>query len=205
MKNWEHTILTVHDGASIWRPSLAGHCAYWRYSCNQISWMYCAMPGACVLCIEHYMQLNLHEKFQPINPIYQYTNPQLLSLMLFFPGHSKYMCNFGPKDKSSIVPHDMQVLLKSTQKKKQKMLQKKKTREEGCPGIRVFPYDQINPSKGKSHWQDISQKFHEARVPTLLCCEEAILGPLAMFAHLWKYRTLECRWRTLLWYHGQWI
>ena len=57
-------------------------------------------------------------------------------------------------------------------------------REEGCTRIRVFPFDQINPSKGNAHWQNISQKLREVRPPTLLCCEEAILGPLVVFAHL---------------------
>ena len=30
--------------------------------------------------------------------------------------YRRYMCSFGPEDKSDIVPDDMQTLLKSTQK-----------------------------------------------------------------------------------------
>ena len=81
-----------------------------------------AMAGVCVFSIYHYMQLSLHKPIPPIVPIYHTTNSHLLSLMSFFYGHSRYRCNFGPEDKSSIVLHDMQALLKSTQKKnKQRM------------------------------------------------------------------------------------
>ena len=84
------------------------------------------MARVCVFCIWHYMQLSLHKPVPPIGPIYHTTNPYILSLMLFFHGHSRYRCNFGPEDKSSIVPHDMQALLKSTQKKTSRRCCRKK-------------------------------------------------------------------------------
>ena len=139
MNDWEYTVLIDHDGASIWCISPTGYCSSWRYSCSQISWMCCAMPRVCVFCIFHYRQLSLHTPVSPIGPIYQCTNPHLLSLMLFFRGHSRYMCNFGPEDKSSIVPHDIQALLKSTLKKKQKMLQEKKRGKKVVLEYESFP------------------------------------------------------------------
>ena len=136
-----------------------------------------------------------------IVPIYHTTNPHILSLMSFFHSHSRCKCNFGPDDKTDIVPHDMQALLISTQKKEKA----EDVAEEDRTGICDFRCDQINPSKGNAHWQDIIRQFHEARVPTLFCCEVALRGPLVVFAHLRKCRRFECCWRTLPWHHGWWI
>jgi hypothetical protein len=54
--------------------------------------------------------------------------------------HCRYRCNFGPEDKSDIVPDDMQALLKSTQKKnKQAMVHKKKRGRKVVPEYDSFP------------------------------------------------------------------
>ena len=69
--------------------------------------------------------------------------------MLFFPGHSKYRCNFGPEDKSSIVPHDIQALLKSTQKKKtnKRCCRKKKRGKKVVSEYESFPLTKSTRSK----------------------------------------------------------
>ena len=71
--------------------------------------------------------------------------------------------------------------------------------------IWFLPIDHINPSQGHVHWQDISKLLGEKRVPTLCGCKEALLGPLVVFAHLWKCRTPECCWRTQSWHYARWL
>lgn len=62
-----------------------------------ISSMCHVVAHVCVVFIYHYIQLSLHK-------------PISLSSMLFFHGHSRYLCNFGSEDESEIMPHDMQAL-----------------------------------------------------------------------------------------------
>ena len=46
--------------------------------------------------------------------LYKYT--PLMHWIILFMRPSTYKCNFGPEDKTKIVPQDMQTLLKYTQK-----------------------------------------------------------------------------------------
>ena len=56
---------------------------------------------------------------------------------------SRYHCNFGPEDKSDVVPEDMQALLKSTQKRR---INKKQTKQK--KGKKVIPeYDAFPVNK----------------------------------------------------------
>ena len=54
--------------------------------------------------------------------------------------HSRYRCNFGPEDKSDVLPEDMQALLKSTQKRriKKKQAHRKKGKKV-IPEYDAFP------------------------------------------------------------------
>ena len=53
---------------------------------------------------------------------------------------SRYRCNFGPKDKTDVVPEDMQALLKSTQKRRTKKHHAKpKKGKKVIPEYDAFP------------------------------------------------------------------
>ena len=58
--------------------------------------------------------------------------------------HSRHRCNFGPEDKSDVLPEDMQALLKSTQKRmiKKNQVQKKKGKKV-IPEYDAFPVNKF--------------------------------------------------------------
>ena len=63
---------------------------------------------------------------------------------------SRYRCNFGPEDKSDVVPADMQALLKSTQKRRTKKNQTKpKKRRKVIPEYDTFPVTRSTGAKIK--------------------------------------------------------
>jgi hypothetical protein len=65
-------------------------------------------------------------------------NTHSINLLFHCYFNCRYRCNFGPEDRSDIVAHDMQALLKSTQKKK-KILQNKKRGKKVIPEYDSFP------------------------------------------------------------------
>lgn len=57
--------------------------------------------------------------------------------------HIRYRCNFGPEDKSAIVPHDMQALLRSTHKKRKNKAEQNKRK---CKKV-ILDYDAFPTNK----------------------------------------------------------
>ena len=91
--------------------------------------------------------------------------------------HIRYRCNSGPEDKSAIVPHDMQALLRSTHKKrKNKAEQNKRKCKKVIPDYDAFPTNKMCSSKGCTHRQNSSWKLCEERVSTFFCGKVAIFG-----------------------------
>ena len=84
----------------------------------------------------YFIQCNLYYKYDYYSPSTCTNYTPLMHWIIVFvrPSRSKY--NFGPEDKTKIVPHDMQTLLKYTQKKEEEHpYPKEKTRKEGCTCI----------------------------------------------------------------------
>ena len=69
------------------------------------------------------------------------TNLQSSYQCLTFSIVFRFRCNFGPEDKTGIVPQDMQALLKSTQKKSKKKSSeiKAKRGRKTIPDYDAFP------------------------------------------------------------------
>ena len=64
--------------------------------------------------------------------------------IILFMRPSRYICNFGPEDKTGIVPQDMQTLLKYTQTKRKKNIHTQKKKR----GKKVVPeYDSFHVNK----------------------------------------------------------
>lgn len=88
----------------------------------------------CVSFILHYMQLGLHKPLPSIVLVYHTTEKKSLSSLFHFIDK----CNFGPEDKSNIVPYDMQEILSSIQKIISRNCSRRKNEGIRSYGIRVF-------------------------------------------------------------------
>ena len=87
---------------------------------------------------------HIHILFFIVSHVHIYNYPSINTntakkIAVFF-WHIRYRCNFGLEDKSAIVPHDMQALLRSTQKKKKNKAEHKKRKgKKVIPDYDAFP------------------------------------------------------------------
>lgn len=118
IKDWAYIVLMDHNGALI----LISFICWMLFFMNILMKPYlfnvsCNSRSMCVMhiplqSIEFTETSNTYPSYVPHNQ-----STYILSLTSFFHGHFRYRYNFGLEDKSFIVPHDMQALVKSTQKK----------------------------------------------------------------------------------------
>ena len=97
----------------------------------------------------HIIQSNIYYKYEYYSPSLCANKSPLMHFLIVLIGPNRHRCNFGPEDKTGIVPQDMQALLECTQRKRKNNLHihKKKRGKKVVPEYDCFPVNKAAVGK----------------------------------------------------------